>query len=290
MYHTSGTPQDTTLPVLSVLIPASNEEALISVCLASLAKCTWSSDARVEIIVISNGSSDRTADVANEFRAHFTKRGWALHVLDREEGSKLAALNAGDRIARAEIRIYLDADVTVDPALLEQVYETLSTHQPRYCSGALRIAHAKNWVTRAYARVYSRVPFLTHGVPGAGLFAVNAAGRMRWGEFPKIISDDTFVRLSFRPDERVAVDAGYTWPLVEGWSNLVRVRRRQNEGVDEIRHRFPELLENDDKPAFPAIQKLKIALRDPVGFAVYSGVALAVRLTPKSATAWSRGR
>ena len=119
---------------------------------------------------------------------------------------------------------------------------------------------------------------------------MNAAGRLRWGAFPDIISDDTFVRLSFRSSERVGVDAAYTWPLVEGWSNLVRVRRRQNAGVDEIKARYPELLCNDDKPPFPLLEKAKLALRDPVGFAVYGGVALAVRFTPAKTNAWSRGR
>ena len=145
-------------------------------------------------------------------------------------------------------------------------------------------------VTRAYARFWQRLPFVSTGVPGFGLFAVNGAGRARWGAWPDIISDDTFVRLSFCPDERVGVDAPYEWPLVEGWSNLVRVRKRQNDGVDEIRARYPDLMANDDKPSFPIRQKVEMALRDPVGFAVYAGVALATKLGRPGDTGWSRGR
>lgn len=278
------------LPVLSVLIPASNEEALIGQCLEKVLQSAWPHAVPFETIVISNGSRDRTAETALEMRPRFAEKGLVLQVLDRKEGGKLDALNAGDHVARAPIRIYLDADVEVSEGLISQIYAALDTPQARYASGTLILATPKTWATRAYARIYSQVPFMKHGVPGAGVFAVNAAGRMRWGTFPNIISDDTFVRLSFLPEERIAVPATYTWPLVEGWSNLVRVRRRQNAGVDEIREYYPELLRNDDKPDFPIREKMKLALHDPLGFAVYSGVALVVRLTGGNANGWTRGR
>ncbi|MGJ8603515.1 MAG: glycosyltransferase family 2 protein [Marivita sp.] len=281
---------DEPLPVLSVLIPASNEEALIGSCLRALLQSEWALGDPVEVIVISNGSHDQTAQRALSHQGAFEDKGWDLRVLDRKEGGKLGAMNAGDKVARSDVRVYLDADVEVSKRLLADLFTALDTPDPRYASGTLHLIPPKTWVTRAYARIYAKVPFMQHGVPGAGLFAVNAAGRMRWAEFPKIISDDTFVRLSFRPHERVGVPATYTWPLVEGWGNLVRVRRRQNAGVDEIRDHYPDLMRNDDKPTFTLLDKATLALKDPIGFAVYSGVALAVRLTATGATDWSRGR
>lgn len=278
------------LPVLSVLIPASNEESLIGHCLKAVLQSEWDASHSVEVVVVSNGSRDRTTERALEHRKAFDAKGWDLRVLDRKKGCKLGALNAGDRIARAAIRVYLDADVEVSKPLIAELYRALNTFEPRYASGTLRLVTPHSWTTRAYARIYAKVPFMKHGVPGAGLFAVNAAGRMRWGPFPEIISDDTFVRLNFRPEERVGVKATYSWPLVEGWRNLVRVRRRQNIGVDEIAERYPDLVQNDDKPAFPLSEKAKLALKDPIGFAVYSGVALAVRLTGNASNDWSRGR
>ncbi|MFZ5963202.1 glycosyltransferase [Thalassococcus sp. BH17M4-6] len=276
------------MPMISVLIPASNEAALIGGCLTALCASDWPGS-RVEVIVIANGCTDDTTKLARGFAPRFAARDWSLVVLDRAEGGKLAALNAGDAAATAPIRAYLDADVTVSPPLLHDLYRLLDTDAPRYASGQVRIT-ARGRAARAYARIYRQVPFMRHGVPGCGLFAVNAAGRARWGTFPQIISDDTFVRLHFAPGERVSAAASYDWPLVEGWENLVKVRRRQDVGVDEIATDYPALLANDDKPAFPTSEKLSMALRDPVGFAVYSGVALASRLTRGRASGWSRGR
>ena len=281
---------ETTAPALSVIVPASNEESLIGGCLDAVLASDWGLDAPLECIVVANGCRDATAAVARHRTDAFAARGWALTVLDLPEGGKLPALDAGDTAARAGARAYLDADVTVSPPLLSQIARALDTGAARYASGAVRITATDTWVSRAYARIYRQVPFMTHGVPGCGLFAVNAAGRARWGSWPRIISDDTFARLSFTPEERIAVPAPYDWPIVEGWRNLVKVRRRQNRGVTEIEQTFPDLLKNDDKPAFPTTRKLAMALRDPIGFAVYSGVALAVKLAAAPQQDWSRGR
>lgn len=275
-------------PALSVILPASNEAALIGRCLSALLGSVWTHPRPPEVIVIANGCRDDTAARARALIPGFAARGWPLRVIDRAEGGKLAALDAGDAVARGGVRVYLDADVTVDPALLTQLCDALSGPAPRYASGRLHIT-AKGAVSRAYARLWRRVPFMAQGVPGCGVFAVSAAGRARWGAFPDIISDDTFVRLCFAPQERVAVSAPYDWPIAEGFGALVRVRRRQDAGVAEIARRFPDLLRNEDKLPLSRRGLLALALRDPAGFAVYAGVALMVRLRPP-AQDWSRSR
>ena len=142
----------------------------------------------------------------------------------------------------------------------------------------------------AYAKFYGLVPFMRRGVPGCGFFAVNTAGRAKWGAFPDIISDDTFVRLSFAPEERHAVDAPYNWPVVEGFFNLVKVRRRQDVGVREVAEKFPQLQPNDDKVRFTVMEIIRAAMRHPVGFLCYGAVALAVRMGGDDEQTWSRGR
>ena len=127
---------------------------------------------------------------------------------------------------------------------------------------------------------------MTQGVPGCGFFAVNGPGRAMWGAFPPIISDDTFVRLHFTPAQRVLLSASYDWPIAEGFANLVKVRRRQDAGVAEITRLYPGLPANDGTPP---VRKLRLALANPVAFAVYCAVAVAVRLTPATPD-WSRGR
>lgn len=286
------------MPGLSIIIPASNEAALIGRCLRAVLKSDPKPGAGsgsiplplpVEVIVVANGCTDDTAAEARKFSRDFRAMGWDFQVIELPRGGKMGALNAGDRAAKHASRAYLDADVVVSEKLLDQVGRALQVRRPAYVSGRVRIEAPNNFISKAYARAYRRVPFMTNGVPGCGFFAVNGEGRRRWRGFPDIISDDTFVRLLFTPQERVGVGAHYDWPVVEGWSNLVQVRARQNEGVREVRQKYPSLMKNDDKPRMRLIDKVMLGLRSPLGFAVYVGVAIAARRNGGTG-GWARGR
>ncbi len=277
---------------VSIILPAHDEAAIIGTCLNALLGSDALPDGWLgEVIVVANGCSDATGAVALAHQPQADARGWTLQVLDLPEGGKLNALNRGDGAASGGIRVYLDADVSISPPLIRQLVEALDTDRPRYASGQARIAPAQSRFTTWYGRFWVTLPFVQTGVPGFGVFAMNAAGRARWGHWPDIVSDDTFARLSFAPSERVGVAAPYYWPMVEGFANLVRVRRRQNDGVDQIASHFPSLLANDDKPRLSPLGLLGRAVRDPLGFVAYVAVALAVK-TPfvRSDEPWARGR
>lgn len=278
-----------TRPGLTIIVPANNEEAYLADCLRAL-MASEPADAPVQLLVVANACTDGTVAVARSFETAATAKGWSMQVVDLAQGGKLNALNVGDDLATGELRLYLDADVLVSPALVRMLITELSaTSDPRYASGKPRIAGARSWVTRAYASFWQLLPFARSEAPGFGAFAVNAAGRARWGRFPDIISDDTYVRLLFAPHERKGVQAAYEWPMVEGFQRLVKVRRRQDQGVREIAARWPELLGNEGKAAPTPKQLLGMFLQQPWGFLVYAAVTLAVRSRPPS-TQWTRGR
>jgi len=276
------------MALLSIIIPAHNEADFIDACLSAVFASAGVPNA--EVIVVANGCDDATANRARSFTDQAAQKGWELLVLDLSTGGKPGALNAGDTVATGDMRAYLDADTVVSKHLFSELIKALSSGTARYASGQLTIPTAKTFASRAYANIYRRVPFIRFGVPGAGLFAVNKAGRARWDEFPPIISDDSFVRLNFSATERIGTAAPYEWPLVEGFANLIRVRRRQNAGVAEVAALYPDLTKNDDTPKLGLAGIVSLALRHPVGFAIYAAVALIVRLTPTSKTAWDRGR
>ena len=274
-------------PALSVIIPAHDEAGYIDRCLGAILA---SEGVTAQVVVAANGCRDDTVGRARTHAEAFAAKGWELTVLDLPRPGKPGALNAGDQIARHPLRAYLDADVLVSPPLLARISEALAPPGARYASGTPRLARARSSVTRAYGRFWARLPFMARGVPGFGLFAVNAEGRARWGTFPEIISDDTFVRLNFTPEERQLVNASYEWPLAEGFAKLVRVRRRQDQGVAELAQLYPMLMSNQGVNRPGNVWLLRQALRDPVGFATYATVSLAVRLGWRGQSGWVRGR
>lgn len=271
----------------SLIIPAHDEAGYIDACLDSL----LAQDHRgpVELIVVPNGCTDDTAARARSRMAEFAARGWRLRVEELAQGGKIRALNHGDACATHGMRLYLDADLRLSPHLIGRMVQALDVPAPRYAGGRLIVAPAKSRISHLYARFWQKLPFVAGNVTGAGQWGVNAAGRARWGAFPQIISDDTFARLQFHEHERILVDAPFEWPIVEGFSPLVRVRRRQDRGVAEIAERFPELLPRQGHVRPSRAELLRLALADPLGFATYSAVAVAVRMG-RNDQDWARGR
>ncbi len=275
--------------MLSIIIPAYNEASVVGKCLASVLAAE-DPGCPVEVIVSANACRDGTVERARANAAVAKRRGWRLVVIDRPEPGKPGALNAGDAAAKGASRLYLDADVEIEPRMLRALVQALAEPEPRFVSGRLVMkVPANRRFGRLYARLWEKLPFMARTVPGCGLFAVNATGRARWGAFPDVLADDTYVRLLFAPRERVAVAARYHWPVADSFGALVRVRRRQRAGVIEIAARFPELMKNEDKPRLGGAGTLRLALADPLGFAAYGAVGLAVR-AGRPTREWSRAR
>ena len=91
-------------PLISVIVPALNEGSVIRRCLASLQQQRLPSDC-FEVIVVDNGSTDRTREIARSFGGSL-----AVTVLERS-GVRIAALrNLGAATARGEFLAFLDAD------------------------------------------------------------------------------------------------------------------------------------------------------------------------------------
>ncbi|WP_422926354.1 glycosyltransferase [Singulisphaera sp. PoT] len=108
-------------PIVTVMIPARNEEAAIADCLASVCAQTYSN---LEIIVIDDRSTDRTAEIANEFAAK-DSRVRLLSITDLPPGwtGKTHALQTAADQANGEWYWFLDCDTHHSPENLDIVME-----------------------------------------------------------------------------------------------------------------------------------------------------------------------
>ena len=98
-----------TPPFLSIIIPAHNEEIRLPRTLrqvfAFLEKQTYSA----EVIIVENGSSDRTFEMAHEFAARHSN----LIVIHEAQAGKGNAVRRGVLEARGEYRFICDADLSM---------------------------------------------------------------------------------------------------------------------------------------------------------------------------------
>jgi len=84
--------------MLTIIIPAYNEQRVIANCLQSL--LTQSEVIPdVEIIISANGCSDNTVAICESYRLNFINKGYKYRVLETKHGNKNYALNVADQIA-----------------------------------------------------------------------------------------------------------------------------------------------------------------------------------------------
>jgi len=185
----------------SIVIPAYNEAGAIGRCLDRILR-TMPEGADVEIIVVPNGCHDETAEIARRFEPR-------VRVIELAEGSKAAALNAGNAAATATPRLFVDADIDIDFAVLAALADALREPGVMAASpAALLDTDACSPLVRAYYRVWSRHRYLEHGVGGSGVYGLSDQGLARLGDFPPIIADDGYVRALFSPSEQYRVSEG----------------------------------------------------------------------------------
>ena len=225
----------------SVVIPAHNEETVIGRTLEVLLR-----DARageLEVIVICNGCSDRTASCV---RSRFP----SVTVLELEQASKTTAINAGLAASHGDAVLLLDADIELQTrdarALLEAArrpgMEAAIGHMDTNTEGA-------HWMVRAFYRVWMEHPYLRNGKFAAAI-ALSAAGLSRVGALPDVTADDAYLR-NMIPAERVAVVDTVVF-LVRAprtVSSLVRIRSRSHRGNREL-----EAVEPGQGPDFSGIK------------------------------------
>jgi glycosyltransferase involved in cell wall biosynthesis len=187
----------------SIVIPAHNEAAVIVRCLTALHRDV--DLAGVEVIVSCNGCTDRTADLARS-------TGYPVQVLETDEASKVVALRRADAVATAFPRIYLDADIVLEGRAALAVLDRLDVAEALAGRPPIRFDSSRaTWPVRSYYRARSRVPTVMGALWGAGVYALSASARGRFGEFPDLVADDLFIDGLFTQDERVIVD---TAPVV----------------------------------------------------------------------------
>ena len=136
------------MPSVSVIIPAFNEAGYILETLDRLGAAEQHfkaiAPAAVQILVIDNASTDRTAELA---------RSAGATVVHEAEHNIARVRNVGAAIALHDVLIFLDADTLVPPELLLRIAQAMT--DPTCAGGAVDAVHqANSLLLRAYLRFW----------------------------------------------------------------------------------------------------------------------------------------
>ncbi|OPF84752.1 bi-functional transferase/deacetylase [Streptomyces antioxidans] len=124
---------------VTVLIPAYNEEAGIETTIRSLLASTHP---ELQLIVIDDGSTDRTADIAASVDDP------RVEVVRRPNAGKAAALNTGLAHTRHDLVVMADADTVFEPDALRQLIQPLAHPAIGAVSGNTKVGNRRRLLGR----------------------------------------------------------------------------------------------------------------------------------------------
>ena len=229
------------LPFVSIVLPASNEESVIGAAVSSLCAQRYAGadgKPRYELVVVDDGSTDRTADRATEAAAG------APHVIvrrrEREPGprTKGAVLAWVHSTLRGDVVGAIDADTLVEPGFLER---TMRAWERDRGADAIQVAReprnaSVSWLTRAQGEeqlmdLTSQCGrWSTDGTAelrGNGMFVRRAALEAIGGWNPRALTEDLDLSTRLVADGRhvtLAPDVAVTEEAVEALGALWRQR------------------------------------------------------------------
>ncbi len=135
--------------IVSVIVPCYNEQEVIIASLKSIMNQTYPN---IEILVIDDGSKDRTYSLAKAFEFDDGHR--RLKVLSKPNGGKSRALNFGIEKATGNLICAVDADSKLDPFAIELLVQHFKDPEIAAVAGSVNVINTDNVITRLQALEY----------------------------------------------------------------------------------------------------------------------------------------
>jgi len=241
-------------PTISVLAPAHDEAATIAVSVRAMLGLSYPN---LEVVVVNDGSVDGTVQVLRDnfaleavhpvfcrrvesrpVTALYRSRSYpTLVVIDKENGGKADALNAGLNVAGGRLVCAVDADTVIEPDALQRMVRPFITDDDVVAvGGTIRIANGSE--VRNGRVVELRAPLKAlAGFQVVEYLRAFLFGRLGWNRAGgNLIISGAFGLF----DRQATIDAGgYAADTVgEDMELVVRLRRRSYEQKDRKRVSF----------------------------------------------------
>lgn len=188
--------QESFVPTVSIVIAARNEEANLPAKLQNLQHLDYP-PSRLQIVIASDGSTDRTAAILREQAGHISSV-----ILDESNG-KACALNEAVKLATGEILVFLDARQSVEPDAVSQLAACFADPSVGAVSGELLLETAAGASSADALGIYWKIEKIVRKLESASGSVVGVTGaiyairRELYTEIPRgTILDDVFVPMN----------------------------------------------------------------------------------------------
>lgn len=145
--------------LISVLVPARDEERVLPGCLAAIASAAEQVDADVEVVVALNRCTDRTEEIACA---------WGAVVVTDDSRSLARIRNTAAAASTGEVIVTIDADSRMSPTMLREIDRLIRTG--RYVGGGTVVRPERWSLGIAITGVVLGLVLVRHGVSAAVLW------------------------------------------------------------------------------------------------------------------------
>jgi biofilm PGA synthesis N-glycosyltransferase PgaC len=236
------------LPSVAVVIPVRNGEQYIRRKLDSVLQLDYPREL-LEVLVISDGSTDGTDELVNQYSA------WGVRLLHVPHGGKPAALNAGVPTTKSSILLLTDIRQVLEPGSLRQMMSCFADPTVGVVSGELLIRSGENpeetniglyWRFESWIR--NRLSDVDSMLGATGPF-YSIRRELMVKIPPETLLDDLYVPLAafFRGFRLVVEPAAKAYDDPTSLSTEFRRKVRTLAGNYQIMRQYPQLLTSHNR-------------------------------------------
>ncbi len=140
-------------PFVSIIVPAYNEAKVLKQSLQSLLNLNYRN---YEIIVVNDGSTDNTSEIAESFVGYRQGKLNQIKItlINKENGGKANALNAGIKYSNAEFVLCMDGDSQLSPDSLKRAARHFKDQKIGAVAGNVKVLNRKKFLTDLQALEY----------------------------------------------------------------------------------------------------------------------------------------
>lgn len=146
-------PTEGFFPFVSIIVPVYNEEKVVADSVKSLLDLNYSN---YEIIIVNDGSTDKTKEVAEQLVGYQKGRysDIKISLIDKPNGGKSKALNAGIMNSKADFVLCMDGDSQLSPDSLRLAVRHFINPEIGAVAGNVKVMNRRNFFTDLQALEY----------------------------------------------------------------------------------------------------------------------------------------
>lgn len=205
------------MELVSVIVPVYNAEAFLQECLDSILSSTYT---ELEVIVVDDGSTDRSPQVCDEY-AHADLR---IQVIHQKNLGVIAARNAGLKRAQGTYVGFVDADDIVSPIFFEEMVYAMEAENAKmatcqYCTSLDKLA---NLCSRDYQYAYSVAEQLAVLTIAPSVRGITWTGPYVWNKLYR----RSEIQCSFNDKCLMCEDLRFNWDYIQSPGKMLIMQDR----------------------------------------------------------------